>query len=225
VVTVGADGSSTRLADALASITGASSTKRYVVRVAPGDYTETGHVLMKDYVDIEGSGPGITTLTCACGGIGNDADSSVLAFAGPALHTRVSGLSVVNSGGNSRSLGIHMANVAADTVVLADVAVTATGASSAGSANYAAFLSYSSPTLEHTTFTAMGAAQFDVGIYNSYSSPIVRWATTTASGATSENPGNVNAHSSPTITSVDTSGSGGSTWNSGVYNASESPRC
>src|SRR5438477_4092708 len=47
---------------ALSSIHDNSPTNRYLVWVAPGTYTETGTVLMKPYVDIEGAGEGPTKI-------------------------------------------------------------------------------------------------------------------------------------------------------------------
>jgi pectin methylesterase-like acyl-CoA thioesterase len=55
----------------LAAITDNSATSRYLV-VAPGTYTETATVTLKDYVDIVGSGQGVTTISCACGGGAED---------------------------------------------------------------------------------------------------------------------------------------------------------
>src|SRR5215210_2064919 len=62
VVTVAQDGGDyTTVTAALNSITDNSVTNRYLIWVAPGVYTET--VIMKQYVDIEGSGEGTTTIS------------------------------------------------------------------------------------------------------------------------------------------------------------------
>ena len=63
---------------ALGSITDNSSTKPYVVRVAPGVYTETAPIAAKQFVDIEGSGQGTTVLTCKCAGDDFDGLSATL---------------------------------------------------------------------------------------------------------------------------------------------------
>jgi len=66
-----------KLSTALASITDATATKPYVIKIAPGTYTEEANVAMKNYVDVEGSGQDITTITCAlCSG--TDSDDSVV---------------------------------------------------------------------------------------------------------------------------------------------------
>lgn len=54
------------LSAALGSIIDASVNKPYVMKIAPGIYTETAPVVLKDDVDVEGSGQDITTITCAC---------------------------------------------------------------------------------------------------------------------------------------------------------------
>ena len=54
-----------------------SSTNRYVIFVAPGIY-EDEHVVMKEYVDIEGSGRGVTTITSLGGANGIQPESATL---------------------------------------------------------------------------------------------------------------------------------------------------
>lgn len=48
--------------DALASITDASSSKRYLIHVGPGTFDETATINMKQYVSVEGSGMGATVI-------------------------------------------------------------------------------------------------------------------------------------------------------------------
>ena len=55
---------------ALASISDASIDNTYLIKIAPGVYTETGGIDMKSYVDIEGSG-NRTTFLRAVGGTTN----------------------------------------------------------------------------------------------------------------------------------------------------------
>src|SRR5215212_4039573 len=58
-----ATASGTRLLNALAGITNASATKRYVIKVEPGIYhVGTNIVTMQSYVDIEGSGEDATVI-------------------------------------------------------------------------------------------------------------------------------------------------------------------
>jgi hypothetical protein len=58
---VGAD--FTSVSAALASITDASATKRYEIRIAPGVYTEPAGITLKNHVDLVGSGAAFTTIT------------------------------------------------------------------------------------------------------------------------------------------------------------------
>lgn len=68
VVTVGRNGDFTTIQAALAAITDNSDTRRYLVKVGPGRFS--GPVMLKPFVDVEGCGPGVTTLT-AYGGDDN----------------------------------------------------------------------------------------------------------------------------------------------------------
>ncbi|MDA9292907.1 pectinesterase family protein [bacterium] len=81
VIWVADDGTGdfTSLSAALASITDATATKPYVIKIAPGVYTETANVAMKDFVDVEGSGQGITTVKGSCSGI-IDLERSTISF-------------------------------------------------------------------------------------------------------------------------------------------------
>jgi pectin methylesterase-like acyl-CoA thioesterase len=54
------------LSEALAAIDDASSLTPYVIKIAPGTYTETSPFALKTYVDVEGSGQGTTAIKCAC---------------------------------------------------------------------------------------------------------------------------------------------------------------
>jgi pectin methylesterase-like acyl-CoA thioesterase len=99
----------TSLKAALASITDNDATHRYLIRIAPGTYTETGGVNLKNYVDVEGSGEDSTTITCACGSATSpevDGSSAVMR-AGPGMSTgQVRFLTVSNTGPNTYSTGL-----------------------------------------------------------------------------------------------------------------------
>ena len=74
---------------ALSSITAASQADPYLVLVGPGTYQE--QVTMKQWVDIQGSGQGVTTISWAGGGLGNQTVSGV-------SNAELRHLTVVNSG-------------------------------------------------------------------------------------------------------------------------------
>lgn len=68
IIVVAADGSGdyTNVDAAMASIADASATNPYLIKVAPGDYQVPPIWSPKSYVDIEGSGRGITRIWAAC---------------------------------------------------------------------------------------------------------------------------------------------------------------
>ena len=60
-------GDFTSLSEAMASIPDDNTAATpYVIKIAPGTYTENSNVAMKNFVDVEGSGQDITTINCAC---------------------------------------------------------------------------------------------------------------------------------------------------------------
>lgn len=50
---------------ALDTITTASATNRYVIKIAPGTYNEPAGIVLKNYVDMEGSGQTNTVIITA----------------------------------------------------------------------------------------------------------------------------------------------------------------
>ncbi len=86
------------LSEALAAITDSSALSPYVVQIAPGTYTETSPVELKDYVDVRGSGRLATRIVCACAGSSLPTAGTTLYAAGD-THSVVSDLTIENSGG------------------------------------------------------------------------------------------------------------------------------
>jgi hypothetical protein len=62
---------------ALQSIKDNGPAHPYVIMVAPGTYVETTPIIVKNYVDIEGSGRNRTTLLCGCHGATIQANTTV----------------------------------------------------------------------------------------------------------------------------------------------------
>ena len=102
------------LSTALAAITDATSSKPYVIKIAPGIYTETTPVVLKDYVDVEGSGQDITTINCACSS--NALDASAAVISAGAITAEIRHLTVNNTGsvavGGSSGVGVYTNGVA-----------------------------------------------------------------------------------------------------------------
>ena len=218
-----AGGNFTSVNAALLSITDNSAANRYLIKVAPGTYTETSAVVLKDYVDLEGSGEGTTTITCACGGdISPVVDASsaamVVGVAEP-LHTEVRHLSVSNTGTKPYSTGIRTSNVDAS-VSLLHVTVTVGGGTieSVGLANI-----FSSPTMNDVTATASGNASTKRGIYNSQSSPIINNSSAMATGGGTSNIAVTNNFGSPKMNNFSATVTGSAVNSYGIINGASSP--
>jgi len=88
-----------KLSTALASITDATATKPYVIKIAPGVYEEDERVVLKDDVDVEGSGQGITTIECACSSNSNGALNAAVVSATD-VTAEIRHLTINNTGGD-----------------------------------------------------------------------------------------------------------------------------
>jgi hypothetical protein len=149
-------GNFTSVKAALASITNNGSAHRYVVKVAPGTYTESGGIALKDYVDIEGSGQDTTVITCACGNAASPAfggQSATLRATGPNLHSEVRQITIKNTGPNIYSTAIWTGGVVADTVAFTGVTALASG----GTGDYAIWNAASSPSMKDVVATSAGS--------------------------------------------------------------------
>jgi len=103
VVTVSASGGQFKtVVEALASITNASTSNRYMVFVGPGRYS--GRVVMKPYVDLVGSGQYVTTLS-ATGGSSPQAAAVVRT----ATSSQIRSLTISNTGEAPLAVGVHTA--------------------------------------------------------------------------------------------------------------------
>jgi len=122
--------------------------------------------VLKNYVDIEGSGEGTTTITCACGGASDpsiDGAAAALRASGLLLHAEVRHLTVANTGGGINSVGIWTGGVLAS-VSLLHVTSTATG----GTNNYGIVNLASSAILDDINATATnGNAATGIADYQS----------------------------------------------------------
>jgi hypothetical protein len=217
VVWVADDGTGdyTKLSTALAAITDATPSKPYVIKIAPGIYTETASVVLKDYVDVEGSGQDITTIECACSSAHyHDALSATVSAT--AITAEIRHLTINNTGGgNQYNTGVWTENVADGAFSMLHVTATATGGTleNVGVYNF----SNSSPSMNNVTATAAGGTN-NYGVYNVLSSsPSMNnvTATATATGSTL-NYGVFNDSSSPSMNNVTATAAGG-TYSYGMY--------
>jgi hypothetical protein len=217
------------LSAALAAIGGstlpaATAAKPYVIKIAPGTYTEQSVVRLKGYVDVEGSGQDITTINCACSANRLDASASANSFdalaavmSATAIAAEIRHLTINNTGGgNQYSTGVWTENVADGAFSMLHVTATATGGTleNVGVYNF----SKSSPSMNNVTATATGGTN-NYGVYNEVlSSPSMNNMTATATDGT-YNYGVYNFGSSPTMNNVTATATGGTSVNVGVKNS------
>ncbi|MFN3257473.1 MAG: hypothetical protein ACE37B_17450 [Ilumatobacter sp.] len=194
------------LSAALASITDASASNPYLVRIAPGAYTETASVALKSHVDVEGSGQGVTTIGCAC--------ASDFSTPGATIHSdgvvaaQIRHLAIANTGGDLGSVGIY------NTGSLTMLHVTATAAGGTIS-NVAIFNTNSTTIMSDVTATANGVGGVAaVGITNVDSTATLTDVVATATGGSDTRGVQIDS-STATLTDVVATASGGQ-WAIGV---------
>ena len=225
VIWVADDGSGdfTSLSGALAAIGGsgpqdlppATALRPYLIRIAPGLYNETSPVTLESFVDVEGSGQGITTVTCACGSSVFGAAAATVSAGN--ISAEIRHLTINNTGPSDYSLGVLTLGVTNESFSMLHVTVNATGTAS----NYTVFNSASSPAMNNVTATATGGTGNNNGVANGSASPSMNNVTATATGGTGNNYGVDNFTSSPSMNNVTATASGG-TLSRGVNNQSSS---
>lgn len=199
VVVAKSGGDFTSIQGALDSIT-ASASNPYLVWVAPGVYTET--VTMKEWVDIEGSGEGVTKITYS----GNTSYETGTVVG--ANNTELRFMTVENTGGELNAVAIYNSSVSPR---LIHVTANASG----GDFNIGVSNNGSSPLMSNMTASASGDGHNEGVFNNAGSSSLMSNVTASASGG-NLNYGVYNQGSSPTMSIVIASASGGSR-NYGVY--------
>jgi hypothetical protein len=172
------------LLQAVAQISNPSATNPYLVKVEPGIYdVDTSSLFMRPFVDLEGSGEGITTITSTVStGLGTvvGADNSevrfltvkntgaprqlIVALFSESSSPRYTHVRVVASGG-SENQAIHISN---GVPVLDHVTASATGGGTAiGVANFNGAL-----TVLNSTLSAADAAGANTAILSSFGGTI-----------------------------------------------------
>ena len=208
IVVAKSGGDFTSIQAALDSIIDPGPANRYLVWVGPGTYSE--QVAMRPYVDIEGSGQGITIITSA--GSGSAYTGTLLG----ANDAELRFLTVENYGGNTEARAIYNNSVSPR---MTHVEVIAYG----GTNNWGIVNDFSSsPMMVDVTAVAQGGnCATGAGNFNG-SSPTMINVIATGSGSSENNRGVVNADyygypTWPTMTNVVATASGAGTCH-GVYN-------
>lgn len=168
------------LREVVSGIADPSASNPYLVKIEPGIYDlEADSLFMRSYVDIEGSGEGVTTITSAIAtgsgtvvGANNSElryltvtntgqpNQQVVAIFTETTSPRFSHVTAIASGG-SENYGIHTSN---GTIVLNHVTSSASGGGqSFGVANYNSVM-----TILDSTFSAADAANFNAGFVTTY---------------------------------------------------------
>ena len=198
---------------AVNSITDATETNPYLVVIGPGEYTVTAPVVMKEWVDITGSGANITRIKGAISAISGGSYSTSAIIKG-ASHSVLSFLTIVNTGGGEFSIALlndsaspSVSNVIAkayggtgmnvgvcnnsSSLWMIDVIATANG----GTVSYGVYNNISSPVMTNVTATATGGVN-NRGVGNYSSSPMMTNGTAIASGGSGSNYGFQNNNNS-----------------------------
>jgi hypothetical protein len=190
----------------------ATETNPYLVIIAPGIYTLTETLTMKEYVSITGSGQKTTKLIGSISTSGYNASSALVSGANNAA---ISSITLENLGGigGNYSFALYNSGTSPD---ISNVSAIAMGGvtQNNGIFNYEG----SSPNMTHVTASASGGASTH-GVRNqNSSSPTITHSTFNASnGATNYGVRNITS-SAPTMTLVTFTASGG-TNSYGVGNA------
>jgi hypothetical protein len=209
----------TALLAALAGITTASGANPWLLKVEPGNYDlGTTSLVMKPFVDIEGSGEGVTKVT----GLGRPTNDAATVHAvtdtelrfltvesrGGAAYAkalfvdggapRIKNVTASAFGGTTESQGFFAQNGATPTVDH----LTARGIAAGSATSFGAINLSAHPVYFHLNAFAIGGNfAVAVGAYNG-AAPTVRSGVAIASGATTENQGFASIASNPTYENV-----------------------
>lgn len=237
IVVAKSGGDYTSISAAVDNISDNSESNRYLIWVAPGIYSET--VTLKPYVSLRGAGAGTTVLRSFAYSSSLHADAATLTMA---EHTTLRDMTVVVTGTGDNKVGVYVAYLPTDTVVIADVAVQATG----GDDTRGIYNHHASPLIMDTSVrveaittsgVGFGITNFETestiwntivhaegssayGVYNAYNvgnGPVIRDTIATGEGLSNDGYGIYNVCAVSTIRGSTASGEGVSD-GYGIYN-------
>jgi hypothetical protein len=161
--------SGTALLNALAGITDNSVSKLYVVKLDPGVYSlSSTELVMKPYVDIEGSGQVSTIIS----GVGNSDGSYTTGTVQTAAQAELRNLQVASAGWSQlNSIGIYVP--AGANTRIRDVTVTAGGGSNN---NWGIRSLGASPVIQNVTINVSGGGyqSYGIGTTSSNAKPVIK---------------------------------------------------
>ena len=195
---------------AVASINDASATNPYLIIIAPGEYTLTEGLNMKEYVSITGSGENVTKLIGAISSEDLEITSAIVQLN---FNSTLSNLTVKNTGGNFNSIGIIGRGI--HSCQLENVSIFVQGATK----NYGIY--NSSNVKMANIFIKVSGGTHGYGIVNTpFYNPILNGVI--ISVVDTENAkGILNRTASPTISDVEIEATGSSS-SYGIYNTDRS---
>lgn len=199
------------LIDARLSITDASATNRYLLKIEPGVYDIGSNWLsLSSYIDIEGSGENVTKVK------GNDSYSVVYADRFNVIDETELRLLTIERAGGTSTYAIAV-NISEATVKLTNVTLSASG----GTYNYGVHtendLKSCSFTMTNVTASATGG-NTSIAIYNLCPTGVMTNIVATASGGSAQNRGIHNdSYTSVKMTNIRATASGGNSC-SGIAN-------
>jgi hypothetical protein len=217
------------LREVVSGIADPSALNPYLVKIEPGIYDlEENSLFMRPYVDIEGSGEGVTTITSAIStgsgtvvGTNNselrfvtvkntgEAGQQDAALFSESTSPRYTHVTAVASGGNDND-AIHISN---GTPVLSYVTATALGGSrSTGVANFGGLLIAS-----NSTFSAADAVNTNLGVLSTFGGTVRATSSTISASGGVIAVGLRTNNGTHTLTDVTLSASG-TTESYGIYN-------
>lgn len=192
---------------AINSITDASASNPYLMKIMPGIYDLGSSALsLKDYVDVEGSGENVTLIKSSIAGVAggavNVAGNSDIRF-----------LAIANVGGGESAVGLSIRNFAGNNR-LTNLLISASGGSDV---NYGIINSGEGPTTMTNVVAIASGGGTSVGISNGQTTFVMNNVVATGTEGTSTNFGISNQHCSFEMSNVVATASGGQQ-TYGVYN-------
>jgi len=155
----------------------------YVIKIAPGTYTETSNVAMKNYVDVEGSGQDVTTITCACSGTNSDDSINGSTISIGQVNAEIRQITIKNTSSTfGYAVHSHQNTSTTWSVSIADVTATATD----GTLAIGIDAKNSTLKLRNVTATASNGAS-NYGVKTSASTVTIETTVAKASGGTETN--------------------------------------
>ena len=158
IVVAKSGGDFTSVADALDSITDASASNPYLVKVMPGVYTETNLSQVKSYVHLQGTGANVAIVESARTGGSPGPDAATLQLDDAA---RLSDITIRNTTTGTYGIAIYSVQASRTTMVEHVYALTN---GSGGTGRYGIYLNDSEPVIRDSTFLAAGATGFGTGV-------------------------------------------------------------